>query len=187
MQTFFEIFLCPITKTAIKNDMNCIPHLFSLITFAIYISFWGLYHSVVIIAKLWQSYPIYSVPIVEVILFIFISVKEGIQQSIALFWKNVFLILYSFLSISSFNTLNIFNMRLDIPYESSRCLIFVTHSDSLLASSSLKALRKKHYSFTRGILCEYLNSCVLMLILKINNLVLPILFNCSCFFNYRKT
>ena len=135
----------------------------------------------------WQSYPIYSVPIVEVILFIFIIVKEGIQQSIALFWKNVFLILYSFLSISSFNTLNIFNMRLDIPYESSRCLIFVTHSDSLLASSSLKALRKKHYSFTRGILCEYLNSCVSMLILKIDNLVLPILFNCSCFFNYRKT
>ena len=63
-------------------------------------------------------------------------------QSLALFWRHLRLFLYSLLSISPFNPLNIFKMRLDIPYEFSRCLIFVTHPDSLSASSSLKALHK---------------------------------------------
>ena len=35
------------------------------------------------------------------------------QQSLALFWKNLCLFLYCFLSISTFNTLNIFKMRLE--------------------------------------------------------------------------
>ena len=85
---------------------------------------------------------------------------------IALFWKKICLLLYSFWSILSFNTLNMLKMRLDIPQELTRCLIFVTHLDSWLASPSLKALRKKQSSFTKGFLCNYLKNCVSMLILK---------------------
>ena len=88
-------------------------------------------------------------------------------QFLALFWKNLCLFWYSFLSISPFYTLNIFKIRLDIPWEFKRCLIFVIHPDSLFASSSLKAQRKQS-SFKKGFLFKCLNNCVSMQILKGN-------------------
>ena len=52
----------------------------------------------------------------KAIFFIFVSVKESLdKQFLAPFWKNICLFLYSFLSISLFNTLNTFKMRLGIP------------------------------------------------------------------------
>ena len=45
--------------------------------------------------------------------------------------------------------------------------------DSLLASSSLKALRKQQSSFTERILCKYFNNCISMLLLRENRPSFP--------------
>ena len=87
------------------------------------------------------------------------------QQPLALFRKNLCLFLYSFLSILPFNTFEYIQDEVRHTVRVQQ----VSHFrliDSLLASSSLKALRKQQSSFTNGILCKYLNNCVSMVILK---------------------
>ena len=51
--------------------------------------------------------------------------------------------------------------------------IFVIQPVSLLASSSLRALRKQQSSFSKGILCKYLSNCVSAVILKGNRTSSP--------------
>ena len=81
------------------------------------------------------------------------------------FWEKLHLF-FVFLSSLSFSSLNVFKMKLCIPYEPSIYLIFVNQPDSLIGTSSLKAFPKLQFSFTNGFLYKYLNICVSMLIRK---------------------
>ena len=98
------------------------------------------------------------------ILFISVSMLECLDTSfLSLFWKT-YTYFFSFLSVASFSTLNLFKIRLNIWREPSRCLLFVNQPNFLLASSSLKALCKLLSSFTDGFPCTYFKH----LYLKVN-------------------
>ena len=98
------------------------------------------------------------------ILFISVSMLECLDTSfLSLFWKT-YTYFFSFLSVASFSTLNLFKIRLNIWREPSRCLLFVNQPNFLLASSSLKALSKLLSSFTDGFPCTYFKH----LYLKVN-------------------
>ena len=84
------------------------------------------------------------------VLFVFASILEYLDiLFLNSIWKNLYLF-FSFLSISSLSTFNVFKMRLEI-----RCLIFVNQPDSLLATSSLKALVKLQSSLNLSLFSPY--------------------------------
>ena len=118
----------------------------------VFVPYWRLNRLVVFITRLWDENLLlklfkfrylYFSKCSFVCNFVYKCIGGCVYNSpYPFFWKHLHLFLYSFLSGSSFNTLNIFKMRLDMPQESSKCLIFVTYPDFMLTSSSLKALRK---------------------------------------------
>ena len=119
--------------------------------FKIFISPWRFYHLLLLSYEMAISIYLVYIFILFVkrgyALFVFASILEYLDiLFLNSIWKNLCLF-FSFLSISSLSTFNIFKMSLEI-----RCLIFVNHPDYLLATSSLKALVKLQSSFTEGLL-----------------------------------
>ena len=84
------------------------------------------------------------------VLFVLASILEYLDiLFLNSIWKNLYLF-FSFLSISSLSTFNLFEMRLE-----TQCLIFVSQLDSLLATSSLKALVKLQSSLNLSLFSPY--------------------------------
>ena len=159
------------------------------------ISSWRLYQLMVFIAKLWDENLILVMAFLllklkkfrylsslkssfvcekKVVLFIFISVKQGLNATVFSFFFGK---TYAFFYIPSylFHHSTPWYVQDEVRHtvRVQQCLIFVTQPDSLLASSSLKALRKLQSSFRKGILCKYLNNCVSIVILKGNRPSFP--------------